>query len=200
MTVYTIGYASFARKEEFFDALIGRKVSLLIDVRSTPYSSFRSDYNKDILEKDCKSRRIYYRNYKEEFGARQTDERFLTDGAVDFEKFASSDIFLAGIEKVMNALGLGLNVCLMCAEKDPMTCHRAILIGRALHDRGVEVIHISGSGEETQNELERRLLAKSGFTGQTSLFDQVEDGTDDQRELDEAYRRQAREIAFTLKE
>jgi hypothetical protein len=47
----------------------------------------------------------------------------------------------------------------MCAEKEPLDCHRTILVGRALTLCGVDLAHIHADGRiEPQAELEDRLL------------------------------------------
>ena len=73
-TLYTIGYSGFL-VEEFIDALKKNNINAVIDVRSSPYSQFFSDYNKEPLEKTLKKEGIFYRNYSKEFGARQYNYR-----------------------------------------------------------------------------------------------------------------------------
>lgn len=197
MTVYTIGYAAFPEKKSFFEELVKRNVRLLIDVRSVPYSSFWAAYNRNVLEQDCKERGIYYRNYAEEFGARQTSSEFITDGKVDFIKFAHSAVFQKGIQKVKSALEMDVVPCLMCAEKDPMTCHRSILIGKNMKEQGLDVIHILYNGlVESQEHMEERLMEQFEDTSQQfSMFEQDKNNRD---VLEKAYRNQADKICFKL--
>jgi uncharacterized protein (DUF488 family) len=43
--VYTIGYSGY-NTDEFIYELLQRKINVLNDVRSTPYSKYHSEYNK----------------------------------------------------------------------------------------------------------------------------------------------------------
>lgn len=55
-------------------------------------------------------------------------------------------------------------LALMCAEKDPLTCHRAALVARHLARRGHEIQHIHEDGSiESTLALERRILAAVGL-------------------------------------
>ena len=82
--IYTIGYAGFSIGA-FVDTLRGHGVSALVDVRSSPFSGYHQDYNKDQLERTLHSARIYYRSYAREFGARQPERSYYPRGYLDFE-------------------------------------------------------------------------------------------------------------------
>jgi uncharacterized protein (DUF488 family) len=50
-------------------------------------------------------------------------------------------------------------IAFVCAEKDPIECHRALLVARAFSDSGKSVSHIHSDGSlESQPSLESRLL------------------------------------------
>ena len=49
-TIYTIGYSGF-KIDDFVKTLKENGVSVVIDVRSLPYSQFYSDYNKENLSR-----------------------------------------------------------------------------------------------------------------------------------------------------
>ena len=68
--IYTIGYSGFSI-QNFTDVLRQHGIRLLVDVRSSPYSIRYTDFNKEILQSILHESGIYYRNYAEEFGARQ---------------------------------------------------------------------------------------------------------------------------------
>lgn len=101
-----------------------------------------------------------YRNYAKEFGARRDNPSEYTNGIVDFQKTAQSPEFRSGINRVLKGMEMGYRFCLMCAEADPITCHRGILIARKFARNGYEVIHILKNGVETQKEFETRLMDK----------------------------------------
>ena len=137
-SIYTIGYTAF-NINEFIEILKKYNISCVIDVRSSPVSQYYPDYNKDVLERVLKSSGIYYRNYIEEFGARQNDKSYYTkDGYLDFKKFAKSEAFKKGIRKITDSMVQGYTFVLMCAEKDPINCHRNIMVASEFFKIGYE--------------------------------------------------------------
>ena len=128
-TIYTIGYSGF-KIDDFVKTLKENGVSVVIDVRSLPYSQFYSDYNKENLSRILEVSKIYYRNYVAEFGARQENRDFYPNGYLDFEMFARSEVFLSGFEKIKKSMQKGFVIALMCSEKDPIKCHRTILVAK----------------------------------------------------------------------
>ena len=198
--VYTIGYTSFDI-QKFVEVLRKYKITCLIDVRSTPKSSYYKDFDDSNLLPLLKNNGILYRNYKEEFGARQDNKDFYNSkGFLDFEVFAKSQQFNDGIDKIKKAQDMGYVVCLMCAEKDPINCHRTILIARNLDKKGFEVKHILAT-EETceQKEIDSRLLEKyCPHRSQISLFN--ENNLSDEESLEKAYRLKNEEIGFRMEE
>ncbi|QQO07892.1 DUF488 domain-containing protein [Breznakiella homolactica] len=160
-TVYTIGYSGFSL-DAFIQTITARGISLVIDVRSQPFSRYYNEYNRENLEKVLSRCRIHYRSYAAELGGKQTDRRYYTAGTYfDFERYAQSESFAAGFEKVKQSLERGYSISLMCAEKDPFNCHRAIMIARVFHEAGFKVIHLLPDNKEmTQEDIEERLLAR----------------------------------------
>lgn len=158
--IYTIGYSCFDI-DSFIRALKKYTVTCLVDVRSLPKSAHFKDFNRENLSRVLTSNGILYRNYIREFGARQTDEKFFTDGRLDFKKFSQSEQFLDGVKKIEAGMDLGYTFALMCAEKRPENCHRCILVARKFHQLGYEVRHILDNGEFiTQEKVEEILLDK----------------------------------------
>ena len=158
--VYTIGYAAFDINK-FIDILNQYKISCLIDVRSKPLASeYHRIYSKPYLEPLLKDKNIYYRNYAKEFGAKQTSLSFYNEkNYLDFAKFTKSDIFNAGVQKLLKILNMGYNTVLMCAEKDPINCHRNIMVAKALRDKGFVIKHIMPDETiQTQNDIDTRLV------------------------------------------
>ncbi len=195
--IYSIGYAGFPL-DAFLAALKAHGITVVVDVRSTPYSGHFADYNKEALADTLRKNGILYRNYPREFGARQEDPSlYHPAGYLDFERFAASKPFQEGIDKVRSGMDLGYVFCFLCAEKDPFTCHRAMLVTRAFSQLGYDVVHILPHGRtQTQADLEARLLDKY-FPGreQMNLFG---GGSDAQDLLDEAYRRQNAAIGYRM--
>lgn len=198
-TIYSIGYSGFSIND-FVNTLQSNQISLLVDVRSQPYSQHFPDYNKDNLEKTLKVSGIYYRNYAKEFGARQEDRKYYSnEGYLDFELFAKSPLFLDGYKKLINSMRQNYRFALMCAEKDPFNCHRAILVSRSFHEAGYKVIHLLPNDRKTtQKEIESRLLEKYfPNRNQITLFG---DALNEDDCLLQAYRKRNAEIGYSIEE
>ena len=197
-TIYTIGYAGFSI-QDFVKALHEHGVSALIDVRSSPFSGYYQDYNKDQLERTLRKEHIYYRNYARQFGARQPDQSYYPKGYLDFGAFAKSASFQGGGRKIEDSMEQDYCFALMCAEIEPIDCHRAILVARAFADHGYEVIHLRPKkGPLPHRELERQLLDRY-FPDRDQIV-LGEPAKDEKTLLAEAYRLRNAEIGYHIQE
>lgn len=159
--LFTIGHTNHSH-EEFLKLLQAHQIEYVLDVRSTPFSQFTSQFNKDIIAEFLKENRVKYNHMGKYFGARPVDKSLYTDkGYLDFEKARETDDFKKGVDNVILGLNKGYNVALMCTEKDPFDCHRAIMVARGFELNGIDVNHILPDGRITsQKELNDRLLNK----------------------------------------
>ena len=122
--------------------------------------------NREVLNicqeqsiKRLKEEGIVYRNYNKEFGARQKEANYFPNGYLDFLLFSKSEIFQYGLDRTSKAIPMGFNFVLMCSEKDPLTCHRSIMVAREFHRNGFTVKHILADGSiSSQDEIEKRLV------------------------------------------
>jgi len=158
--IFTIGHSSQAPDD--FCALLGQhQISVLVDVRSYPYSKYATQFNRETLKAALTERGVRYAYLGDELGGRPQDERFYDEtGRVDYAKLAEAEFFLRGIARLEKSRA-AYRLALLCSEEDPGGCHRRLLIGRVLAGRGVEVRHIRGSGD-VQSEAD--LAAQQGET------------------------------------
>jgi uncharacterized protein (DUF488 family) len=194
--LFTIGYSTF-EIGDFIDVLKQYGVNVVIDVRSIPYSEYHEQYNKESIERVLKANDIHYRNYPEEFGARQTEKQFFSfDGYLDFDLFTKSVRFKRGVKKINMSLAKGYCIAFMCAEKDPATCHRSIMVSRAFYKSGNSVSHILDNGRiASQADVETALLDKYfPDRNQLSLFGEP---SSDQL-IDLAYQKRNAEIGYRM--
>lgn len=196
MEIFTIGYAGF-EIDDFIKVIKEYHINSLIDVRSSPFSKFYSDYNKPNLCKALHEKGIFYQNYNREFGARQVDKIFYPNGYLDFSIFTKSTNFLEGMNKITNAIPLGYRFVLMCSEKDPITCHRAIMVGKAFFDNGVSINHILSNGRIiTQSDIETRLLDMYyPDRDQLTLFGEQ---LSDEKKIKNSYKYQNEKIGYRI--
>lgn len=196
--IYTIGYSGFVI-DDFIKILKKHEISVVIDVRSNPYSQYHLEYNKENLKKRLKQNRIHYINYFLEFGARQSDKKYYSkEGYLDFELFSKSENFLKGIKKIENSMKKNYVIVLMCAEKDPIICHRAIMISKIFSEKGYRVIHLLPNNVTlTQKDIEDRLIKKFfPNKGQLLLFETGED-LSEKEYIKRAYNKQNAEIGYS---
>ena len=154
--VLTIGHSSHPL--DTFVALLRRHgVTAVADVRSVPYSRFHAQFRRKSLEEELTARGVRYVFLGRELGARSEDRSCYEGGRVVYGRLARTRLFGKGIERVLQG-AKEYRIALMCAEREPLECHRAILIGQHLAERGVAVKHILADGalephEETMNRL-----------------------------------------------
>lgn len=195
-TIYTIGYTGFDI-DKFIEKLKKENINAVIDVRSTPYSHYYTDFNKENLYNILKKNKIYYKNYAEEFGARQKDLKYYPNGYLDFELFSKSENFLSGVRKLQNAMKKKYKFVLMCSEKNPIMCHRAILVARAFYKLNYNVKHLlPGDKIITQQDIEKYLLDK--FLPDRNQINLFFANHTDEEDINEAYRKQNANIGYSI--
>lgn len=156
--LYTIGHSNHDI-ETFIGLLKQHGVSALCDVRSHPYSRFVPQYSRDALKAAIANSGIAYVFLGKELGARSENPSCYRQGKVQYDRLAQEPQFVEGLQRVRQGMDRYC-LALMCAEKDPLDCHRALLVARRLHESGLAVSHIRADGTlESQQELESRLLA-----------------------------------------
>lgn len=188
--VYTIGHSTHTL-DEFVSLLEKNGISAVGDVRSQPYSRRNPQFNREQLKAELKACGIGYVFLGEELGARSKDPACYADGKVRYDVLARTERFQQGLERVKKESGKR-RVALMCAEKEPLHCHRAILVSRHLVDGGLRVAHILEDGRlEPHDATLRRLMRGLGI--------EEEDLFRTQEELRaEAYEKQGNRIAYRV--
>lgn len=186
--VYTVGHSTHST-EKFIELLAGHAVKTVADVRSQPYSRFNPQFNRENLLRDLKSAGISYVFLGGELGARTEDRRCYVEGKVQYDLVART----AGFQKGLARLSQDISrrpIALMCAEKDPLTCHRAILVCRHLVTHGIVAEHILENGRlESHDDALERLLSELGIA-ERELF-----RSRDERIAD-AYSQRGQQIAY----
>jgi len=155
MSIFTIGHSNHSLAR-FLELLRGSKIDTLIDVRSQPVSRWVPHFNRAALERALADNSIGYIFKGRELGGRPQDPRLRRQGKPDYPAMTKEAAFRDGLDRVIE-LGKEARVALMCAERDPLNCHRFMLIGRELKARGLSVRHILADGSlEDQQATEQR--------------------------------------------
>lgn len=199
--IYTIGHST-QTIEQFIGLLKKHSVDCVVDVRSTPYSQYASQFNQPEIRQELKKAGIEYIHMGKEFGARR-DNKDLYDssGKLDFDKTVGDEDFLSGIGRIKAGIEKGYTIAFMCTEKEPQDCHRCILVGRSFNDmQGIKVENIKGDGTLISQDEIGILLVDKYFPDrkQVSLF--AADNKTEEAYIDEAYRLRGKEIAYQASE
>jgi len=189
--IYTIGH-SIHSIEAFISLLKASGVTAVADVRSAPYSRYQPQFNKEPLEKSLHEAEIEYVFLGDELGGRSPNESDFEDGRVVYARLRQRPEFDKGLERVI-AGSQKYVLALMCTEKEPLDCHRTLLVAQALTEQGFETSHIhSDSSVETYDAVIQRLL-KMHKLDEEDLFRPRNE------RVSEAILQQEHKIAYTTK-
>jgi uncharacterized protein (DUF488 family) len=190
--IHTVGHSNHPI-ERFLGLLRPHGITAVADVRSTPYSRFNPQFRREKLQAALAEVGIQYVFLGEELGARSQDPAcYDAEGRVSYERLAKTDLFRKGIERLKTGM-VEHRISLMCAEREPLECHRTILVSRELVRDAVAVTHILGDGSlETHEQAMQRLAASLGLPD-TDLF------TNPAERVERAYALQAARIAYVKK-
>ena len=186
--IYTIGHSNHPI-ERFIALLRQHEITAVADVRSTPYSRFNPQFNRETLRKSLVDAGIHYVYLGEELGARSKDRSCYDDGRVNYYKLAQTGLFKRGLERLRTGMAEH-KIALMCAEKEPLECHRTILVTRELVSQGIPVTHILDSGAiESHDAAVARLRERLDIPAEDLFRSQAE-------LIEAAYDLQGRTIAY----
>lgn len=192
MELYTIGHSNHTL-ERFMELLAAHSITAVGDVRSSPYSRYNPQYNRETLQEELNKNGIQYVFLGKELGPRSNDPACYVNGKVQYHLLAMSTLFKEGIQRLNKGME-SFRIALMCAEKDPITCHRAILICRHLRDEGISIQHILEDGSIEDNEDSIARMMKLLKIQDTNLFKGKEEIIQD------AYNLQGEKIAYELED
>jgi uncharacterized protein (DUF488 family) len=168
-------------------------VTAVADVRSRPYSRFNPQFNRETLANELKKTGLEYFFLGQELGARSEDRTCYREGRAQYALIAQTPLFKRGIERLEAAMQ-DFRIAILCAEKEPLSCHRSILIGRCLHEKRILVRHILEDGSvEDHDALVVRLMALHGIQ-ENHLFHSRDEL------VAMAYERQAEQIEYSASE
>lgn len=191
--LFTVGHSNLDMST-LLGMLIRHEIKMVCDVRSRPGSFRFPQFNREPLMAQLASAKIIYQFFGDQFGGRPVDSRYYRpDGLVDYPARRKAPDFREGLDRLLG-FAKGQPVVLMCAEEDPLHCHRFMMICPALVERGIQPVHLRrGAVAESQRDAEDRLLQLHGFADVTSnsLFAQGRAAA-----LEDALRLQSEQYGF----
>lgn len=211
MKIFTIGHSNHTI-ETFIELLHQHQVTALADVRSSPYSRRFPQFNQSALKTALKTANIAYVPLGDNLGARPRDRNCYINGMARYDLIAATEAFKVGLNRLIQG-SEKYQISLMCAEQDPIVCHRAILICPHLKNAGLEIHHIHKNGDlESNEDLENRVLKQNNLyklsadlqshVKQLSLFDlqpiqTLEKPLSRAELVEKAYQLQSEKVAYT---
>ena len=180
--VYTIGHSNHPITT-FLSLLERHSIEEVVDVRTYPRSRYNPRFNRDALERALAQSGVRYLFLGAELGGRPADPACYDEtGRVRYDLLAETVPFRDGMRRLTEEAS-ACRVAVMCSEKEPLKCHRALLIAHTLvavdDADGVSVLHILADGTlETHAETMERLPVKQG-------------------DLEDAVRRQSAKFAYS---
>lgn len=166
--IYTLGHSRHG-----IDAFIGlakqHDVGTIVDVRGQPWSRFNPQFNQDTVAAAVAQAGLTYRWEGERLSGRPKDRRFYdSEGKVDWDALRQWPALADGLDE-LRALAETSTLALVCAEEDPLQCHRRGLLTGPLIDRGARVLHIRKDGTiESEEDIAAR--ARGADPRQIDLF------------------------------
>ena len=152
--IYTIGHSNHTQ-EKFLDLLTKAHIVFIVDVRSNPNSKWSIFANRGEIEKVLELIGIKYVYLGNELGGHPSDPDCYDAKTekVDYLAIQKKEYFKRGIRRILDYLKEH-DVCIMCAEENPSSCHRHLLVGAVLRQEGVTILHIRGDGRfQTDEDL-----------------------------------------------
>jgi uncharacterized protein (DUF488 family) len=186
----TIGHSNLPA-DRFLALLKAGNVTAIADVRSVPSSRWCPWFSRKPLAERLTTEGIAYLWLGDSLGGRPREQALYRNGVADYEAMAATPQFRAGLDRLVGEIGRH-RVCLLCAEREPLDCHRCLLVSRSLAEHGLAAGHIRADGTiEPHAATEERLLHLAD--AERDLFG------DRTARLADAYRQRARAVAARLK-
>jgi uncharacterized protein (DUF488 family) len=158
--VWTVGHSNH-RFDDFAQLVLGHRIEFLVDVRSYPYSRYAPHFNRDELDAGLTRLGVRYLFLGEDLGGRPTrEEHYDTEGHALYGPMSEEASFRMAVDRLIDGAHR-YRIALVCSEGDPHDCHRRLLVGKILSDRGVELRHILPDGT-IRAELSVELSAGDG--------------------------------------
>jgi len=189
--IYTIGHSNHSI-ERFVDYLAAYKIDAVVDVRSNPHSRHISHFDRKPLAAQLRGKGIKYGWLGDQLGARRNERECYVDGQASYGKIVQLESFQKGIERILQG-NRDHVIAIMCTERDPLDCHRTILVCRELKKYGLTIRHILADGTvEEHIDTEKRLVKLTRLV--PDLFIPTVEAT---ALIAEAYEAQGNKIAFS---
>jgi uncharacterized protein (DUF488 family) len=152
LLIYTVGHSDHTTAA-FVDLLRRHEITLVVDVRSQPYSRWAPQFNRETLARDLQDAGIAYRFMGDALGGRPADSTLYDPGQErpDYQRVGQTPAYQTAMGQLLDLAGTE-QVAVMCSEGDHRRCHRHLLVAQTLLERGARVLHIQPDGRTVEGE------------------------------------------------
>ena len=172
-TFFTIGHSNHST-ETWLALLRLHNIEVVVDTRSSPYSRFVPQFDREIVQRSIEEGGLRYLFLGADLGGRPANPAYYdASGRVVYGRLRDDSNFKAAIARLETGIER-FRVALLCGEEDPAHCHRRLLIGRVLTERGQTMLHIRGDGQVDTDETVAVASGKPLIEAQKELFAEIE--------------------------
>ena len=189
-TIFTVGYAGHDR-DSLLALLRTHGITAVADIRTFKRSSYWTAFDADSFGPFLRAQGIAYVFMGDVMGGKPQRPELYPDGQLSYDLMAQLPEFQDGIARLIKGAEK-YRICLMCAEKDPLDCHRTLLIAPPLKAAGFDLCHLVAGQVEHQSETEQRMITQNGGDV-PDLFAATDTDPDAQTKL--AWRQQVKRVA-----
>ena len=171
---FTLGHSNHA-SETWLALVRQHQIEVVVDTRSSPYSKYAPHFDKELMQRSLEQAGIRYLFLGAELGGRPANPDYYdASGHVLYSRLRDDARFKAAIERLETGMER-FRVALVCGEEDPAHCHRRLLIGRVLTERGHSMLHIRGDGRVETDATVATASGKRLVDVQIELFAEMEE-------------------------
>jgi uncharacterized protein (DUF488 family) len=143
--LWTVGHSNL-ELDEFAALVRSEQVGFLVDIRSFPYSRFAPHFNRERLDTAMSNRGVRYLFLGRALGGRpEREEHYDAEGHALYGPMSEQPEFVEAIEGLLHG-AQDHRLALLCSCGKPQDCHRRLLVGKVLCERGANLRHILPDG------------------------------------------------------
>lgn len=187
--IYTTGYAGHSAPS-LVQLLQTTGITVLADVRSNPFSGRQPEMDKPALMQALRCAGMRYVFMGEQLGGRPRNPKLYRAGRIDPQALLAHEGYRAGVARLI-AGAASHSICLLCAERDPISCHRGLYIAESLQEAGMQVLHLIPGKPAEDHQATRTRMAELAHMEHADLFASEKD------RLSMAIDQMREKIAFT---
>ena len=156
-TIYMVGHSNHPL--ELFQSMLQREnITVLYDIRMIPFSRYVPQYNQTTFPDTLNSWNIEYR-YFSDIGPRvEGDTPLYNKDGFNYELALNRERIITGLKKLSSELQESDIVAVMATKKEPLECHRFLILSRVLQDMGHTIRHILPDETLETSDLEEKMV------------------------------------------